>query len=92
MDWSLEFQVAFNDLKTSLGKCFFLAHPRSFAKTRLICDVSDWSVGAALEQSQSSNQWVPLGFFSQDLESKVRNQSAFERELNVVYLSIRHFK
>ena len=36
--------------------------------------------------------WEPLGFFSKKLSNSEKNWSPYDRELNAVHKSIRHFK
>ena len=38
------------------------------------------------------NVWKPLAFFSKQLQPSERNYSAFDRELLVLHLAIRHFR
>jgi transposase InsO family protein len=54
-------------------------------------DASDSHVGAVLQQRRGGG-WLPLSFFSKKLSAAEQRYSAFDRELLVAYLSIRHFR
>ena len=53
-------------------------------------DASDSHVGAVL-QHRIDEAWFPLAFFSRKLSDAEKKYSAFERELQAAYLSIRQF-
>ena len=61
--------------------------------TRIVCDASDYCVGAILEQKVDS-MWHPVEFFSKRLTSAERGYSATEREFVAIKMCLerwRHF-
>ena len=82
---------AFNSTKSALAQVTLLAHPHSDAPTALTVDASDKAIGGVLEQEINS-KWQTLAFFSRQLKPSEANYSAFDRELLVLYLGIRHFR
>ena len=49
-------------------------------------------LGVVLQQCASLRGLQPLGFFTQKLDKTQQKYSAFNRELLVAYLCIRHFR
>jgi hypothetical protein len=63
--------------------------------TRVVCDASNYCVGAVLEQQDAATgKWHPVEFFSKRLSSSERNYCATDREFVAIRLSLtrwRHF-
>ena len=57
----------------------------------LTTDASGDSIGAVLQQKQNGLE-KPISFFSVKLNTTQRKYSTFSRELQAIYLSIRHFR
>ncbi len=66
-------------------------HPEHSAPTCIMTDASETAVGAVLQQL-IAGQWQPLLYFSKALKPAQTHYSAFDRELLVIYLSIKHFQ
>lgn len=88
--WTEECNKAFQDCKHSLTEAALLAHPAPRAQLAIMCDASDHSVGAVLQQKMGAD-WQPLSFFSKKLSPAQQKYSAYDRELTAIYLAIRYF-
>ncbi|KAG5322116.1 POL4 protein, partial [Pseudoatta argentina] len=84
-------EETFNRCKESLANAIILSHPFDAAETRLVCDASDFTIGAALEQ-QLNDSWKPLAFFSRKLNSAHQNYNAYDRELTAIAEAIKYFR
>ena len=91
VQWSTTADVAFHAAKSSLAQAASLAFPISGARISLMTDASDVAVGATLQQEIDGHQ-QPLGFFSKSLSGAQRNYFTFDRELLVMYLSLKNFR
>ena len=91
ISWSHQMKQAFVAAKCALVNATMLAHPCSDCPLALTSDASDRVVGAGLEQFKQG-QWQHLAFFSRQLRNPELKCSAFDRELLVVHLAIRHFR
>ena len=90
LQWAEKMISAFNFAKEALARATMLAHLHVDAPTAITVDTSGIAVGAALEQLVNGS-WQPLAFFSQQLRFPERKYSAFDCELLVLYLAVRHF-
>ena len=88
--WTESMMTAFNHTKEALANATMLAHPKSDSPLAVTVDASGIAVGAVLEQC-IEGQWRPLAFFSRQLRTAEKKYSAFDRELLVLYLTVRHF-
>ena len=91
LQWTPDAVNAFEKAKADLVRATLLAHPRVGASLALVCDASDTSVGAVLQQ-RTGKAWEPLGFFSKKLSPTQARYSAFDREMLAIYLAIKHFR
>ncbi|GFW41484.1 hypothetical protein TNCV_465721 [Trichonephila clavipes] len=66
MQWNVEAINAFNQCKNPLANATLLAHPSQDANLALMTDVSDFGLGASLNDITSCG-FKPLGFFSKKL-------------------------
>ena len=98
--WSVECQLAFEKLKSSLSKETSLYLANFDLPFRLACDASGVAIGAVLSQIVDKKE-RPIAFFSKVLTKQQRNWSVTERELYAVvmgcqtyrqYLLGRHFE
>lgn len=55
--------------------------------TRVVCDASQFCVGAVLEQ-QIDAKWYPVEYYSKRLSKAERNYSATDREFVAIRLSL----
>ena len=90
--WTEEMKASFSRSKEALCHMATLAHPDPAARVFLAVDASDTHVGAVLQQQAHRDGPQPLGFFSKKLDPAQKNYSAFDRELLVCYLGVRHFR
>ena len=102
LNWSTTTMRAFEETKTALSKSTILAHFNPEARLALTTDVSDFAIGAVLEQ-EYGDRWCPLAFYSERFKpSKIELQrpltlqdsdrSATERELLAAFRSVKHFR
>ena len=89
--WSESAAQAFAATKALLADAVILFHPVPNAPLNIMCDASDYSVGAVLQQCIEGS-WQPLAFFSKKLTPTECRYHTFGRELLSVYLAIRHFR
>ena len=83
---------AFELTKKELANVSALQYPSvSETNYHLVCDSSNYAVGAALHQIVDKEP-VPIGFYSKKLSSSQILYSTFDRELFAAYQSILHFK
>ena len=83
-------KTAFQRCKTDLVDHTFTAFPAEFGKLRLICDASDSTVGAALEQILG-NEWQPLTFFSRKFTPAQQKYVTYDRKLSAIHEAVRYF-
>jgi transposase InsO family protein len=91
LQWSDEAQLAFENCKQALADCVQLAHPMADARLALVCDASDFAMGASLNQ-WSQGAWQPLAFFSKKFTPTQMKYSAYDRELLAIYSAIKYFR
>ena len=90
--WTVEADQAFEKIKLDFANATLLVHPRIGAELRLVCDASDRSIGAALEQlSVDGRTWEPLAFYSRKLTPAQTRYSTYDRELLAIRDAIKHF-
>ena len=89
--WTEQAIQGFQKAKEDLAQAALVAHPHANAQLALVCDASDFAIGAALQQ-KTKNGWEPLGFFSKKLSPTQCNYSAFDRELLAIYAAIKNFR
>ena len=89
--WDPEADAAFEKVKHDLANATLLSHPSRDAKIRLVSDVSNFGMGASLEQLLDDT-WKPLAFFSSKFSNAQRIYSAYDRELAAIYEAILHFR
>jgi hypothetical protein len=67
-----------------------LSHPDPNLEVLLALNVSDSHLGTVLQQAEGSG-WRLLAFFSKKVQPAQLKYSAFDRELLVAFLAVRHF-
>jgi hypothetical protein len=91
--WTTDKEAVFTAAKRALAAATRLAHPHQAAVISLAMDASATHVGACLQQRPPGTAaWQPLGFYSKKLDAARVKYSAFDRDLLVCYLGIRHFR
>jgi hypothetical protein len=85
--WTTEIEQALLHLKTTMTWALVLALP-NFSKTFVIeCDASGYGLGAVLMQDQR-----PIAFFSQALQGRNLNLSAYEKEMLALVASVQKWR
>ena len=74
--WSVEVEIAFNQLKAAVSKPLVLALPGCNQTFIIECDASGSGLGAVLMQYHR-----PIAFHSQVLKGKALQLSTYEKEL-----------
>lgn len=90
--WTNECQSSFEKLKGFLTSAPCLSLFSTDRKTRVVCDASQYAVGAVLEQLHDDDQWHPTEFFSKRLNSAQCNYSATEREMLAVIMALERWR
>lgn len=90
--WTEEAKTAFDETREELVRAATLAHPSKDAPFTLYVDASDYAVGAALGQRESSGEVKPLGFYSKKMTDAQTKYSTYDRELLAMYQAVKHFR
>lgn len=82
--------AAFEKYKKELANVALMAHPDSDIEIRVCSDVSDFAIGASLEQFskghwQRTGQVLALAFFSRKFTPTQMRCSTYDRELTATY-------
>jgi hypothetical protein len=91
LTWNPAATAALEECKDALARAAMLAHLMADAPLAIITDVSDFAIGAVLQQ-HVNGFWQPLEFFSEKLSAAERKYSAFDRKLLAIYRAVRHFQ
>lgn len=89
--WNPELSEAFDHCKESIAQAALLAHPDVNAPWAIFSDASDLAIGGVLQQFVDG-AWQPLNFFSKKLAAKKTKLSPYDRELDAVFESVKHFR
>ncbi len=89
--WNDEALSAFDAVETALAEAILLEHPELDAPTCIMTDASELAVEAVLQQF-IDGQWKSLAYFSKSLKPAETWYSAFDRELQPIYLAVKHFR
>ena len=90
IEWTEHSIRDYEAVKQALSDAILLYHPVPNAQIRLVTDASDTAVGATLEQVINGHP-EPIGLFSSKLKVSKKERSAYDRELEAIYQSIKHF-
>ncbi len=90
--WTDTTRDSFSAARRALSSSAVLVHPAKGAEISLVTDASATHIGAAIQQRRPGQAWLPLGFFSAQLDKAQVNYSTFDRELLAVVAAIRHFR
>ena len=91
IEWTEEALQAFEACKTSISNAVLIAHPSHKATYAIFCDASDKAAGAVLQQ-YIDKTWQPLGYFSKKFTDAQTRYSTYDRELQAMYMAIKHFR
>ena len=89
--WTEEHENCFNEIKNLIANATANSHYNPQLKTRVKCDASRSSLGAALEQL-TVDGWKPIAYTSRFLNSCEERYSVNELELLGVVWSVEYFK
>jgi transposase InsO family protein len=90
--WGLEQRMAFEDLRTEMGRPEFLVPARPGADKRMVTDASRYGFGAVLLQLEGARGWQPVGFASRKLTGGEPRWTTTERECGAVVFGLRKFR
>jgi hypothetical protein len=92
-EWSLDCQQAFDELKKRLLTAPVLRHFSYDLPTRLETDSSDGIMGGVLSQQQPDTQdWHPVGYFSETMQGAELNYSIQDKELMAVVRALQYWR
>ena len=91
LEWTADMQKSFEKIKEVLAKRTMLHHPDASLPLALTTDASQFAMGGVLEQ-RGPQGWEPLGFFSKKFNDTQKDWCPYDRELQAVHASVRHFK
>ena len=91
LDWTSDMQKSFEKIKEVLAQRTMLHHPDASLPLALTTDASQFAMGGVLEQ-RGPQGWEPLGFFSKKFNDSQTDWCPYDRELQAVHASVRHFR
>lgn len=89
--WTNEAEEAFEKCNQLIANAKMLANPVEITELALKLDASYYAIDAVVEQ-KVSGKWQPLAFYSKNTSPTEQNYSAYGRELEAVYLAVKHFR
>lgn len=90
-NWTIECDLAFEELKRLLSSSPVLAHFKFGLPTRLETDASDGVVAGVLSQLQDE-EWRPVGFYSETMIPAELNYAIHDKELLAVIRSLQFWR
>ncbi|CAM8931913.1 unnamed protein product [Rhodiola kirilowii] len=90
-EFTEECKVAFDDLKAALTSAPIIQAPDWTQPFEIICDASDYAVGAVLGQRKEKKP-VVIHYASRTLDAAQRNYSTTEKELLAVIFALEKFR
>ncbi len=94
ISWTLEMDMAFEQIKTAIAECPKLMHMRSDLPIFLHTDASDHGIGAYLfqvETTETGSRELPLKFLSKALQSSQLRWSTPEKEAYAIFMACQKF-
>ncbi|GBM88148.1 Transposon Tf2-6 polyprotein [Araneus ventricosus] len=97
VQWNIETEKSFQDIRDAMAKATLLHHPSLDAKLALATDCNDFAMGGVLQEI-SSNGPKPLGFFSKKISPTQCKYSTYEsywqftESFLAVCSAIQHFR
>ena len=85
-------QMAFSNILQLIANITKMYHYDQSRNSRVKCDASHSSLGAALEQEIEEDVWVPIAFASRFLNDQEKKYSTIELELLAIVWSCEHFR
>ncbi len=90
--WSTERCRSFEAVKTVIAEAVVLAHPRYDRPLLMVCDASDYGMGAMLAQLDEGGQERPIAFTSAAFFGPALNYTTTEKEGLAVVWAATHFR
>ena len=87
IQWSLQCEAAFNEMKRLIAHETLLAYPDFNKKFTIHTDASDYQLGAVIMQ-----EGKPLAFYSRKLSTAQRNYTTTEKELLSILETLKEFR
>ncbi len=91
-EWTDKREEAFQTLKRLICKELVLLMPKFDQPFKLEVDVSNYAIGATLNQKDEHNQWHPVAYYSTTLLETERNYDIYDKELLAVVKSLCHWR
>ena len=76
IEWTDRIKVAFKALKQGIVANAELCLPNVLGSWWIESDVSDYAVGGILKQKQPDGRWMPMAYFSRELQGSRQNGRA----------------
>ncbi|GFT94524.1 retrovirus-related Pol polyprotein from transposon 17.6 [Nephila pilipes] len=89
LEWTTQAEQDLCTYKKLIADATLLSYPYPDAEMILLVDAPEFTIGGALFQI-IDNEPYPLAFFSRKLSQTEKNYSAYDRELQASYASIKH--
>ena len=91
-EWTPAQQCTFEVLKGRITQAPVLAMPDYEKPFKLEVDVSNYTLGAVLNQRDSNNQIHPVTFYSATLSSAEQNYDIYDREVLAIHRPLKHWR
>ena len=91
-EWTLEQQLAFEELKLRITSDPVLIIPNDDNPFRVEADASNFATGAVLSQQAADGKWHPVAFFSKSLNEAERNYEIYDKELLAIMLALEEWR
>jgi hypothetical protein len=89
--WTTDTQAAFDTLIHAFTTMPVLMLPDHMQPFCLITDISDFAMGAILEQPDLLNHWHPVTYFSKSLLPTEQNDNIHDKELLIIIHALESF-
>lgn len=90
--WSLEQQLAFDELKHRITSESVLAIPTDNGAFRVEADSSNYATGAVLSQQGADGKYHPVAYHSKSLNEADRNYKIYDKELLAIVLALEEWR
>jgi hypothetical protein len=90
--WHSVQDSAFRTLKKAFTTAPVLGLPDPTLPFRVITDVSDFALGAVLEQPDALNRWHPVAFYSKSMLPAELNYDIHDKELLAIVRALEYFR
>lgn len=90
--WGERQRLAFEALRELMSRPEFLVAPRPSAPKKLVCDASDYGLGAVLLQLEGDRGWLPVAFASRKQKGAEARYTVSEKECLAVLFGLCKFR